>query len=142
MPAPSDPRCLIDYSKNRDRDYYYDYLTGAHEGRFDMINKNPYPLSQFKHLAIPSFKKYSKRKPLFLSSAKYPIDYRIDSGLQSIDPINNEHDFNNALGKFRNLSTGIPEFGKMTKRKELNIRKPFVIPEGYDPWKLSKGIEA
>jgi hypothetical protein len=30
----------------------------------------------------------------------------------------------------------------MSKRKEINTKKPFMIPEGYDPWKLSKGIEA
>ena len=101
-----------------------------------MINKSPFPLSQIKHMAVPSFKKYSRRKPLFLSSARYPIDYRIDSGLQSPDPCNNEQDFNQALGKLRNLSTGIPEFAKMTKRKELNMAKPFKIPESYDPWKL------
>ena len=81
---------MIDYSKKPDRDYYYDYLQGAHEGRFDLINKDPYPLTQFKHMAIPSFKRYSKRKPLFLSSAKYPIDYRIDSGLEQVDPCRNE----------------------------------------------------
>ena len=66
VPAPQDLRCLIDYAKKRERDFYSDYLTGAHEGRFDMINKDPYPLSQLKHMAIPSFRKYSKRKPLFL----------------------------------------------------------------------------
>jgi hypothetical protein len=30
----------------------------------------------------------------------------------------------------------------MTKRKGLTNRKPFIIPEAYDPWKLSKGIDA
>jgi len=57
VPAPSDPRCLINYAKNKDRDFYSDYLEGAHEGRFEMINKDPFPLSQFRHMAIPSFKK-------------------------------------------------------------------------------------
>ena len=79
---------------------------------------------------------------MFLSIAKYPIDHRIDSGLQSPDPCKNEQEFNNALGKFRNLSTGIPDLSKMTKRKDIYNKKPFVIPEFYDPWKLSKGIDA
>ena len=60
--APSDPRCLIDYAKNQDRDYYYDYIPGAHEGRFDNINKMPKTLTKFgKHVAAPSFQKVTKR---------------------------------------------------------------------------------
>jgi hypothetical protein len=30
----------------------------------------------------------------------------------------------------------------MTKRREINIKKPFMIPESYDPWKLQKGLDA
>ena len=56
--------------------------------------------------------------------------------------MNNEGEGNRAIGKLRNLSQGIPEFSKMTMRKELNPKKPFKIPESYDPWKLSQGIEA
>ena len=93
-------------------------------------------------MAVPSFRKYSKRRPLFLSSARYPIDYRIDTGLQSPDPCKNEYDLNQAIGKMRNLSNGIPEFSKMTKRQAMNNNTSFKIPEAYDPWKLSKGIDA
>jgi len=100
----ADPRCLIDYERNQDRDFYYDYIAGAHEGRFDIFNRNPKLLTQFKHVAIPYFKKYSKRKPLFLSSARYPIDYRIENGQKSPDPCKNELEGNNATGKHRNLS--------------------------------------
>jgi hypothetical protein len=41
----TDPRCLTNYQKKSERDYYYDYIAGAHEGRFDMINKMPFPLT-------------------------------------------------------------------------------------------------
>jgi hypothetical protein len=40
-----DPRCLVDIDKNQDRDFYYDYIAGAHEGRFDIFNNNPKYLS-------------------------------------------------------------------------------------------------
>ncbi len=86
----ADPRCLVDLEKNQDRDFYYDYISGAHEGRFDIFNNNPKNLSQYKELPAPSFKKYSRRKPLFLSSARFPIDYRIENGLKSPDPCKNE----------------------------------------------------
>ena len=71
---------MISYQKKADRDYYYDYIAGPHEGRFENINKDPAVLSTIRHLAIPSFRRESKRKPLFLSSARYPIDYRIEGG--------------------------------------------------------------
>lgn len=113
----ADPRCLVDLEKNQDRDFYYDYISGAHEGRFDIFNNNPKNLSQYKELPAPSFKKYSKRKPLFLSSARFPIDYRIENGLKSPDPCKNEKEENKATGKHRNLSMGVPEFEKMAQRK-------------------------
>jgi hypothetical protein len=51
----TDPRCLVDYQKMQDRDFYYDYISGAHEGRFDNINKLPEPLTNIRHIAAPSF---------------------------------------------------------------------------------------
>ena len=108
---------MIDYKRKADRDYYYDYIAGAHEGRFDMINKMPEPLSMIKHIGIPDFKKHSKRKPLFLSSARYPVDYRVENGLRSPDILRDELDYNNVTGKHRNLSHGVPDLSKMTKRK-------------------------
>ena len=62
----ADPRCLVDLERNQDRDFYYDYIAGAHEGRFDIFNNNPKNLSQYRELPAPRFKKYSTRKPLFL----------------------------------------------------------------------------
>ena len=81
--APSDPRCLVDIKKKVDRDFYTDYIAGAHEGRFEILNRMPFPLTSqayIKSIKSPQFKKYSGRRSLFLSSARFPIDYRIDSG--------------------------------------------------------------
>ena len=100
----SDPRCLINYKKNADRDFYYDYIAGAHEGRFDIINKMPEPLTNVKHIAIPNFEKYAHRRPLYSLNAKYPIDFRVESGNQSPDPLSNELDQAKATGRHRNLS--------------------------------------
>lgn len=80
------PKCLVDLKKKGDRDFYYDYIAGAHEGRFDNINKLPTPLTNMKHVPATYFKKDSNRQPLFLQSAKFPIDYRIESGYKSPDP--------------------------------------------------------
>lgn len=57
----NDPRCLIDYSRKPDRDYYYDYIAGPHEGRFDNINRLPHPLTNIRHVGGPSFKQTSRR---------------------------------------------------------------------------------
>jgi len=114
---------MINYAKKPDRDYYYDYIEGPHEGRFESINKDPEVLS--RHIAIPRFERQSKRKPLFLSSARYPVDYRIEGGERSPDPVKNEGEGNRAVGRLRNLSQGIQEFSKMSRRKELNPKKPF-----------------
>jgi hypothetical protein len=47
--APSDPRCMIDIEKAKERDFYYDYIAGPHEGRFDIFNRDPFPLTQNKY---------------------------------------------------------------------------------------------
>ena len=107
-----------------------------------MFNNNPKNLSQYHQLPAPSFKKYSKRKPLFLSSARFPIDYRIETGQQSPDPCRNELEENKATGKHRNLSGGVPEFGKMALRKFHAPPKPFMIPDSYDYYRLQRGNEA
>ncbi|TNV81186.1 hypothetical protein FGO68_gene4482 [Halteria grandinella] len=137
----ADPRCLVDYQKNQDRDFYYDYIAGAHEGRFDNINRLPHPLTNIRHIAAPSFTKSSRRQPLFLSSAKYPIDYRIESGLRSPDPLSQEFDQNKATGRHRNLSQGIPDLSKMSIRKFHAPPKPFKIPDSYDPWRIKNASE-
>jgi hypothetical protein len=100
----ADQRCLVDINKKKDRDYYYDYIIGAHEGRFDIINKDPYPLSNHRYITAPSFKKYSQRLPVFTETARYPVDFRIEDGLKSPDPVSKELDLNRATGKHRNLS--------------------------------------
>ena len=132
----ADPRCLVDIERNKERDYYSDYIAGPHEGRFDIFNRNPRVLSQFRELPAPSFKKYSKRKPLFLSSARFPIDYRIENGVRSPDPCNNELEENKATGKHRNLQNGVLEFGKMQIRKFHAAPKPFMMPDSYDYYRL------
>lgn len=137
----SDPRCLVDISKAQERDYYYDYISGAHEGRFDIINKSPFPLSNQRYVAGPSFKKYSQRLPIFMESARYPVDFRIEDGLRSPDPVAKECDHNRATGKHRNLSQGVPDIAKMTERKFHAPPKPFKIPESYDPWRIKNGTD-
>jgi hypothetical protein len=77
---PKDPRCMIDIKKKGERTFYTDFLAGAHEGRFDNINKSPEPLTNNLHVASPTFKKYASRPPLFSNTAKYPIDFRIENG--------------------------------------------------------------
>ena len=66
MKPINNPKCLINYKLKADRDYYYDHIPGAHEGRFDIINKTPLQLTNFKRLGAPSFFHYSRRGPLFV----------------------------------------------------------------------------
>ena len=141
VPAPSDLRCLINYSRKPDRDFYSDYIPGAHEGRFDNINKMPEPLTQQKHISGPSFKKNSHRQPLYNETAKYPIDFRINSGQVSPDPMRNELEHTQVTGKHRILSIGIPDLSKMCERKFHSDPKSFQIPDSYDPWKIMKASE-
>lgn len=61
--------CLIDYSKIKDRDFYYEYIKGPHEGRFENINKLPKYITQSKYVSSPDFTKYTKR-PAFVQLQK------------------------------------------------------------------------
>lgn len=142
VPAPSDLRCLINYNRKPERNYYTDFLSGAHEGRFDNINKMPEPLTKYgKHISGPSFKKRSHRQPLYNENAKYPIDFRINSGLASPDPLRNEIEHAQVTGKHKILSIGIPDLSKMCERKFYSNQKSFLMPDSYDPWKIMKAAE-
>lgn len=113
---PRDPRCLIDIKKKGQRRFYTDFIPGPHEGRFENINRSPEPLTNQPHVASPMFKKYARRPPLFQNTTKYPIDFRLEAGDRSPDPLSSELDQNRATGRHRNLSQGVPDLSKMTKR--------------------------
>ena len=61
--------------------------------------------------------------------------------MKSPDPCNSELEQNKVTGRHRNLSQGVADFSKISKRKFHADPKPFQIPDSYDPWKLQRGSE-
>jgi len=60
---------LIDYNKKKDRDFYYEYIKGAHESRFETLK-----VMSHKHISSPDFKRTTKRMP-FIKLEKIPRDF-------------------------------------------------------------------
>lgn len=113
--------CLIDYSKRKDRDYYYDHLAGPNEHRFDI-----FPPRLIKHIASPDFKRFSKRPP-FIQQPKLPKDHREQQTFQPGNPTYDpKYDYPKRL-----LSQGVPHFSRMLQRPMFSDKSP-MIPDYYD----------
>ena len=101
------PKVLIDYNKRRDRDFYYEYIKGAHESRFESVKS-----MSFKHVSSPDFKRTTKRRP-FIQLEKLPRDFSKPSSREaSLIPGMPKYEPKYGLTQ-RDLTVGIPYFSRM-----------------------------
>eukprot|EP00347_Sterkiella_histriomuscorum_P003539 403363907 len=135
--------CLIDLNKKRNRDFYYDHISGPHEARFENINKMPNALTNSKYVSSPDFKRYTKRKPFIESSKPGTKDYSDkEKNEQGYNPGDPQYDVQAENNK-KSLSLGIPDFTKLRYQRfdyDQN-KKNFHIPDHYDQDSILKASD-